>query len=139
RPTWRRCESRRPAGASSAGPSRSRPWRTAPASGPRRRCGAPSPAGWASRPPNTAPASGGSPSRWAEARRGGTHMQVACLLYDRFTALDVVGPFEVLNNVPGTEPVFVAERKGPIRNESDTMSIVADRALDEVTSPDIVI
>jgi transcriptional regulator GlxA family with amidase domain len=66
-------------------------------------------------------------------------MQVACLLYDRFTALDIVGPFEVLNNVPGAEPVFVAERTGPVRNESNTMSIVADRSIDEVTSPEIVI
>jgi len=66
-------------------------------------------------------------------------MQVACLLYDRFTALDIVGPFEVLKSVPGTEPVFVAERTGPVPNESHTMSIVAERTLDEVTSPDIVI
>jgi len=66
-------------------------------------------------------------------------MQVACLLYDRFTALDIVGPFEVLNTLPGAEPVFVAERTGPVRNESDTMSIVADRSLDEVPHPDIVV
>jgi transcriptional regulator GlxA family with amidase domain len=66
-------------------------------------------------------------------------MQVACLLYHRFTALDVVGPFEVMNSLPGAEPVFVAEKTGPVRNESDTMSIVADRSLDEVTRPDIVI
>jgi transcriptional regulator GlxA family with amidase domain len=66
-------------------------------------------------------------------------MQVACLLYDRFTALDIVGPFEVLNTLPGAEPVFVAEHTGPVRNESDTMSIVADRSLDEVTNPDIVV
>jgi transcriptional regulator GlxA family with amidase domain len=66
-------------------------------------------------------------------------MQIACLLFDRFTALDVVGPFEVLNALPGAEPVFVAERPGPVRNESDTMSIVADRAIDEVTSPEIVV
>jgi len=66
-------------------------------------------------------------------------MQVACLLYDRFTALDIVGPFEVMNNVPDAEPVFVAEHPGAIRNESDTMSIVAELSLDEVTSPDVVI
>jgi transcriptional regulator GlxA family with amidase domain len=66
-------------------------------------------------------------------------MQIACLLYDRFTALDVVGPFEVLNALPGTEPVFVAERPGPVRNESDTMSIVAELTLDEVTRPEIVV
>jgi transcriptional regulator GlxA family with amidase domain len=66
-------------------------------------------------------------------------MQVACLLYDRFTALDITGPHEVLNSVPGTEPVFVAERRGPVRNESGTMAIIADRALDEVPAPDIVV
>jgi transcriptional regulator GlxA family with amidase domain len=66
-------------------------------------------------------------------------MQVACLLYDRFTALDVVGPFEVLNTLPGADPVFVAEQPGPVRNESDTMSIVAELSLDEVTRPEIVV
>jgi transcriptional regulator GlxA family with amidase domain len=66
-------------------------------------------------------------------------MQVAYLLYDRFTALDVTGPHEVLNSVPGNESIFVAEEAGPIRNESDTLSLVADASLAEVTSPDIVV
>ena len=66
-------------------------------------------------------------------------MQVAYLLYDRFTALDVTGPHEVLNSVPGNESIFVAEKAGPVRNESDTLSLVADASLDEVTSPDIVV
>ena len=66
-------------------------------------------------------------------------MQIAYLLYDRFTALDITGPHDVFNSVPGNESVFVAEHAGPIRNESDTLSMVADAALDEVTSPDIVV
>jgi transcriptional regulator GlxA family with amidase domain len=66
-------------------------------------------------------------------------MQIAYLLYDRFTALDIVGPHDVLNSVPGNESVFVGENAGPIRNESDTLSLVADASLDEVTSPDIVV
>jgi putative intracellular protease/amidase len=66
-------------------------------------------------------------------------MQIAYLLYERFTALDVIGPHDVLNSVPGNESVFVAERPGPIRNESDTLSLVADASLDEVTEPDIVV
>jgi len=66
-------------------------------------------------------------------------MQIAYLLYHRFTALDVTGPHDVLNSVPGNESVFVAERPGPVRNESDTLSLVADASLDEVTSPDIVV
>lgn len=66
-------------------------------------------------------------------------MQIAYLLYDRFTALDIIGPHDVLNSVPGNESIFVAENAGPVRNESDTLSLVADASLDEVTSPDIVV
>jgi transcriptional regulator GlxA family with amidase domain len=66
-------------------------------------------------------------------------VQIAYLLYDRFTALDITGPHEVLNSVPGNESVFVAEEAGPLRNESDTLSLFADASLDEVTSPDILV
>jgi transcriptional regulator GlxA family with amidase domain len=41
--------------------------------------------------------------------------------------------------VPGNESIFVAEQAGPVRNESDTLSLVADAALEEVTSPDVVV
>jgi transcriptional regulator GlxA family with amidase domain len=66
-------------------------------------------------------------------------MQIAYLLYDRFTALDIVGPHEVFNSVPGNESIFVGEKRGPVRNESDTLSMVADASLDEVRSPDILV
>jgi transcriptional regulator GlxA family with amidase domain len=66
-------------------------------------------------------------------------MQIAYLLYDRFTALDITGPHDVFNSVPGNESIFVAERAGPVRNESDTLSLVADASLEEVRSPDIVV
>ena len=66
-------------------------------------------------------------------------MKIAYLLYDRFTVLDIAGPHDVFNSVPGNESIFVAEQAGPIRNESDTLSLVADASLDEVTSPDIVV
>jgi transcriptional regulator GlxA family with amidase domain len=66
-------------------------------------------------------------------------MQIAYLLYDRFTVLDITGPHEVLNSVPGTESIFVAEQTGPIRNESGTLALVADRTINEVPQPDIVV
>jgi transcriptional regulator GlxA family with amidase domain len=68
-----------------------------------------------------------------------TTMQIAYLLYDRFTALDIIGPHDVLNSVPGNESIFVAEKPGRIRNESDTLSLVADASLAEVQSPDIIV
>jgi transcriptional regulator GlxA family with amidase domain len=66
-------------------------------------------------------------------------MQIAYLLYERFTALDITGPHEVLNFVPGNESIFVAEQAGPVRNESDTLSLVADASIEEVTSPNILV
>ncbi|MSO40877.1 MAG: DJ-1/PfpI family protein [Solirubrobacterales bacterium] len=66
-------------------------------------------------------------------------MQIAYLLYDRFTALDAIGPHDVLSQIPGAEPVFVAEEAGPIENESRTMSIVAQKSLSEVTAPQILV
>jgi putative intracellular protease/amidase len=66
-------------------------------------------------------------------------MQVAYLLYDGFTALDITGPHEVLNSVPDVESIFVAERAGAIRNESDTLSLVADASIDEVPEPGVIV
>jgi putative intracellular protease/amidase len=66
-------------------------------------------------------------------------MQIAYLLYDGFTALDITGPHDVLDSVPGNESIFVAEKAGPIRNESDTLSLVADASLDEVRNPDVLV
>ncbi|MFG2292649.1 DJ-1/PfpI family protein [Streptomyces sp. NPDC048603] len=66
-------------------------------------------------------------------------MQIAILLYDRFTSLDAVGPSDTLGYMPGAEIVFVAERPGPVHNDSGALAIVADKALDEVTRPDIVV
>ncbi|GGP64725.1 MULTISPECIES: DJ-1/PfpI family protein [Streptomyces] len=66
-------------------------------------------------------------------------MQIAILLFDRFTALDAVGPYEILSRAPGAETVFVAERTGPVRNDSGSLALVAEKTLAEVPSPDLVI
>jgi putative intracellular protease/amidase len=66
-------------------------------------------------------------------------MQVACLLYDRFTALDIVGPHDALNTLPDVDTVFVAERAGPVSNEDGSLTLVAQRSLSEVTDPEILI
>ncbi|MEV6785576.1 DJ-1/PfpI family protein [Streptomyces sp. NPDC051098] len=66
-------------------------------------------------------------------------MQIAVLLFDRFTSLDAVGPYELLARVPGAETIFVARQAGPVRNDQGSLALVADRALTEVTTPDIVL
>jgi transcriptional regulator GlxA family with amidase domain len=66
-------------------------------------------------------------------------MKIAIVLFDRFTALDAVGPYEVFNMLPGAETVFVAEKAGQVRNQSGNLTLVADAALGEVGSPDVVV
>lgn len=66
-------------------------------------------------------------------------MQIAVLLYEGFTGLDAVGPFELLSRAPDAETVFVAETAGPVRNDQGNLSLVADRSIAEVTAPDIVV
>ncbi|MFF0473316.1 DJ-1/PfpI family protein [Streptomyces sp. NPDC004284] len=66
-------------------------------------------------------------------------MQIAVLLYDRFTTLDAVGAYELLARLPGAETVFVAKERGPVRNDQGSLALVADRSLAEVPSPDIVL
>jgi transcriptional regulator GlxA family with amidase domain len=66
-------------------------------------------------------------------------MEIALLLYDGMAALDAVGPYEVLRNVPGWEVRTVAPAKGEVRDERGTMGLVADRALAEVASADVLL
>ncbi|MEV7867929.1 DJ-1/PfpI family protein [Streptomyces sp. NPDC088124] len=66
-------------------------------------------------------------------------MQIAILLFDRFTALDAVGPYEILHRVPGVETVFVAEDAGPVNNDSGSLSLVVRKTLAEVTAPDVLV
>ncbi len=66
-------------------------------------------------------------------------MQVAILLFDKITALDAVGPYEVLSRLPGAEVCFVAGEPGPKRTENGMLALVADRSLAEVSSPDVVV
>ncbi|MFC9842066.1 DJ-1/PfpI family protein [Streptomyces sp. NPDC060223] len=66
-------------------------------------------------------------------------MQIAIVLFDRFTALDAVGPYEILSRLPDAETVFVAERTGPVRADTGFLALTADRTLAEVPRPDILV
>jgi len=66
-------------------------------------------------------------------------MQIAILLYDRFTALDAVGPYEVLSNLPQAQVIFAAERDGPVRADTGSLALTADARIADLPSPDIVL
>jgi transcriptional regulator GlxA family with amidase domain len=66
-------------------------------------------------------------------------MKIAILLYDGFTALDAIGPYEVLRSVPGWEVEFVAKQAGEVRTDSRVVGLTADRSLEEVGEPEILL
>jgi len=66
-------------------------------------------------------------------------MKITIPIYDGFTALDAIGPYEVLRSVPGWEVEFVAKARGEVRTDSGAVGLTADRSLAEVSSTDIVL
>ncbi len=66
-------------------------------------------------------------------------MHVAILLYDGFTALDAVGPYEVLSCLSDVRVQFIAETAGPKRADTQALALVADASLGEVPHPDILL
>jgi transcriptional regulator GlxA family with amidase domain len=66
-------------------------------------------------------------------------VKIAILIFDRITALDAVGPYEVLSRLPASELSFVAKEAGMKRTDTGALGISADRTLDELPDPDIVL
>jgi putative intracellular protease/amidase len=65
-------------------------------------------------------------------------MRIVIPIFDRFTALDAVGPYEVLSRLPGAELTFVAAAKGPVRTDTGRLAITADASLEEIDSADVL-
>jgi transcriptional regulator GlxA family with amidase domain len=65
-------------------------------------------------------------------------MQIAVYLYPGMTALDLVGPHEVLSRLPGAVIKRVAERAGPILTDSGLI-MLADHGLDQIDTADILL
>jgi putative intracellular protease/amidase len=66
-------------------------------------------------------------------------VQIAIFAYDDMTALDAVGPYEILSRLPGAETIVVGEQRGPVRCDTHSLALVADAIIDDVTSPDILL
>ncbi len=66
-------------------------------------------------------------------------MRIAMPLFDDLTALDAVGPYEVLSRIPGAEVTFVGAETRAYTSEHGTLRLHADATLDELPDPDIVV
>jgi transcriptional regulator GlxA family with amidase domain len=68
-----------------------------------------------------------------------TTTRVSILIFDGLTALDAVGPYEVLRSVPGWEVEFGGKETGEVRTDSGRLGLSVDAAIAERPDADIVL
>ena len=66
-------------------------------------------------------------------------MQIAIGLYPEFTALDAIGPYQVLTQVPGAEVVLCATEKGRLSDDNGLLHFDIEHTFDEITAPDLTL
>jgi len=66
-------------------------------------------------------------------------MNIVFLLFDQITALDAIGPYEVLARLPGAQVTFAAAARGVVRTDNGFLGLAADAALDEIGSADVLV
>ena len=66
-------------------------------------------------------------------------MDIAIPLFEGITALDAIGPYEVLSRLPGARVRFVGITPGPVRTDNKMLALVADEPLSAVPHPEVVL
>jgi len=66
-------------------------------------------------------------------------MKIVIPLFENFTALDVIGPYEVLGKLPGARTVFAGAQRRVYRSDTPTLGITAEAAFDEIDAADVLL
>ena len=66
-------------------------------------------------------------------------MLITFLLFEPITALDVVGPYEVLSRIPDVDIRMVATEPGPKRTDQGALALEADHPLELAPTTDILV
>lgn len=66
-------------------------------------------------------------------------MEIAFLLYDGITALDAIGPHEVLSRLPGAEVKRAARKSGVVHTDSAALELIAEYSLSEISHADVLV
>ena len=66
-------------------------------------------------------------------------MQIAIPIFPRLTALDAIGPYEVLQRLPDSELVFLGHELGNIRTDNGFLGLQVDAIFEDVPAPDVVV
>ena len=64
---------------------------------------------------------------------------IGLVLYPKFTALDIVGPFQTLVDVPGFDVFFIADEVGPVEDHTGRLTMWATKSFSEVTELDVLV
>ena len=66
-------------------------------------------------------------------------MEIVILLFEKVTALDAIGPYEVLSRLPGARVRFAAKSVGPVRTDNGMLGLVADVAIADIEHADVLL
>ena len=66
-------------------------------------------------------------------------MDIAIPIFDRITALDAIGPYEVLSRLPGARVRWVAISAGTYKTDNRMLTMTADEPLSAVPHPEILV
>lgn len=60
-------------------------------------------------------------------------------LFPRFTALDAIGPYEVLQRVPDVDLTFIGHEVGPVRSDTGNLGVEIDGTFEDFPTPDVIV
>jgi putative intracellular protease/amidase len=66
-------------------------------------------------------------------------MQIAIPIFPQFTALDAIGPYEVLQRLPGATVTFISDRVGEVRTDNGFLGVIADATYADIQRPDVIV
>ena len=66
-------------------------------------------------------------------------LRIAIPLFPRFTALDAIGPYEVLAQIPAFDITFVGHEKGEVRADNGMLGLVIDGTFEDLPDPDVIV
>ena len=66
-------------------------------------------------------------------------LRIAIPLFPRFTALDAIGPYEVLQQIPTFDITFVGHARGEVRSDSGMLGLVIDGTFEDLPDPDVIV
>lgn len=70
---------------------------------------------------------------------GSDTVQIAIPIFPRCTALDAIGPYEVLQRVPTFDITFVGHARGEVRTENAMLGLQVDATFEDVPEPDVIV